>query len=113
MGESGGAHTPAHLDELALGQPSIWSHQTGSSGYLPVFGDGVPHSNPPGVAGGDQLVTNEEERLCWHVQAEDAFREKRRSGKDPPGRFQMFQVGPNIFSYQSHSRCHLDRSPRE
>lgn len=87
MGESRGAQTLAHLDKLALGQRSIWSHQTGSSGYLPVFGDSVPNSNPPGVAGGDQLVTNEEESLRWHVQAEDAYRERRRSGKHPPRRF--------------------------
>lgn len=87
MGESSGAQTLAHLDKLGLGQRSIWSHQTGSSGYLPVFGDGVPDSNPPSVAGGNQLVTNEEESLRWDVQAEDPFRESSRSGKNPSGRF--------------------------
>lgn len=63
------------------------SHLTGSSGYLPVFGDGVPDSNPPRVAGGNQLVTNEEESLCWDVQAEDAFRETTHLGKSPPSDF--------------------------
>lgn len=42
------------------------------STYLPVFGDSVPNPDLPGVAGGDQLVTNEEERLGRHVEAEDA-----------------------------------------
>lgn len=87
---------------------NIWSHETGSSGYLPVFGDGVPDSNPPGVAGGNQLVTNEEESLRWDVQAEDAFRDTTHSGKSPSSHFKC-----NISSYQSHSRCHLDRLPKE
>lgn len=66
---------------------STCSHQTGSSGYLPVFGDGVPDSNPSGVAGGNQLVTNEEESLRWDVQAEDAFRQTTHLGKRPSSNF--------------------------
>lgn len=40
-----------------------------------MFSDGVPDADPPGVAGGDQLVTNKKERLRWNVQAEDTLRE--------------------------------------
>lgn len=46
------------------------------SSHLPVFGDGVPNADLPGVTGGDQLVTNEEEGLHRHVQTEDACRRK-------------------------------------
>lgn len=48
------------------------SHQTGSTADLPVFGNSIPNSDFPGVAGGDQLVTNEEKSLHWNIQAEDA-----------------------------------------
>lgn len=34
---------------------------------LPVFGDGVPHSHFPRVTGGNQLITDEEERLHRNV----------------------------------------------
>ncbi|TNN26358.1 hypothetical protein EYF80_063505 [Liparis tanakae] len=44
----------------------------GGSTHLPVLGDGVPDPDLPRVAGGDQLVTNEEESLHRHVQTEDA-----------------------------------------
>lgn len=43
-----------------------------------MFGDGVPNPDLPRVAGGDQLVTNEEESLYRHVQTEDACRRKKR-----------------------------------
>ena len=45
-----------------------------------MFGDGVPDPDLPGVAGGDQLVTDEEESLHWHVQAEDTWRENPDGG---------------------------------
>ncbi|MEQ2205150.1 hypothetical protein XENOCAPTIV_026819, partial [Xenoophorus captivus] len=48
------------------------------STHLPVFGDSVPNSDLPGVAGGDQLVTNEEESLGRHIEAEHACRRKQR-----------------------------------
>lgn len=37
-----------------------------------MFGDCVPHPHLPGVAGGDELVTNEEESLSGDVETEDA-----------------------------------------
>lgn len=43
-----------------------------------MFRDGVPNPDLPGVAGGDQLVTNEEESLHRYVQTEDACRRERR-----------------------------------
>lgn len=39
-----------------------------------MLGDGVPDTDLPSVAGRDQLVTNEEERLGRNVEAEDAYR---------------------------------------
>lgn len=88
------------------------SHQTGTSSYLPVFGDGVPDSNPPSVAGGNQLVTNEEESLCWDVQAEDAFKSTNYLGKRPSSDFKGSK-SDETSSYQFHSRCHQDRLPTE
>lgn len=48
-----------------------------------MFGDSIPDSNPSGVAGGDQLVTNEEESLRWNVQAEDTLRKNTKLEKKP------------------------------
>lgn len=47
-------------------------HTSGAATHLPVLGDGIPDPHLPGVAGGDQLVAHEEERLHRDVQAEDA-----------------------------------------
>lgn len=54
------------------------------STHLPVFGDGVPDADLPGVAGGDQLVTDEEQSLSRNVEAEDACRRKETWSQAPP-----------------------------
>ncbi len=43
---------------------------SGDPRYLPVFGDGVPYSHFARVAGGDELVSNEEQSLHRHIQTE-------------------------------------------
>lgn len=41
--------------------------------YLPVLCDSIPHPDLPRVAGGHQLVPNEEEIIYRHTKAEHTW----------------------------------------